>query len=61
MTWVPNEGCRMWGRPRKRWTEVFDNLFMDSFGMEKYSWIAVAASREEWKKLETDFVQNQEA
>ena len=55
-SWVPHDGCRARGRPKKRWTDVIDDFFLKDFGMEKDSWMGFAANREEWKAIEENFI-----
>ena len=57
LTWMPDEGYRTRGRPKKRWTQVFDEFLKSEFGAESGTWMMLAAERDEWKALETAFTQ----
>ena len=49
------EDCRKQGRPCKKSEQDFEDLFNTFQDMEPRCWQHVAADRDEWKKLETQF------
>ena len=53
---VPSNGVRGRGRPKKRWTDVLDDFFKHAFEVASNYWMLLAAQREEWRALETEFV-----
>ena len=60
LTWTPDNGFRMRGRPIKRWHEELDTFFHHKLGHAKGYWTTAAQDRHFWKSLEEDFVHDTE-
>ena len=56
--WTPEHGRRNRGHPLKRWQDSINGYLHFLFGASTDSWIAYAGDRDEWRKLENEFVKH---
>jgi len=54
--WVPKQGYRARGHPKKRWTTDIDAYLNHALGVPSGFWLVVAGDREKWQRLENGFV-----
>ena len=56
LSWTPQQGRRSRGHPARRWQDSITGYFRFRFDAPADLWITYAGDRDEWSKLEADFV-----